>query len=144
MIVCPIVAGIIAYVFASLSSPLKAIGEVGGFANPLVWGPAFVAGFLLSYATRQRAARWVWLWGFGWLAVGIGDSVRFYDPHYYQGCSNFQNVVNAFFILNSRRCGGGSSTLNGLFFTLPAISSVAYSMGAWAAIKYVDAGTEQI
>ena len=137
MIVGPIITGIVGYVFGILSYHLKAIGEIGEFANPLIWGPGFVLGFLLSYVTRQRAACWVWLCGLVWIAVGILDSVRYYDPRYSQGCSDFENVLNAFFIMNSHRCGGGSSTLAGLLFTLPAVSSVAYAVGAWVAIRYM-------
>jgi hypothetical protein len=141
MIVGPMITGIVIYVltdvFGTFSLHLKAIGEIGGLANPLCWGPAFALGLALNYIARQRSACWVWLCGFVWAGMGIQDSVRYYNPLYSQGCTNFENIVNAFVTLNSHRCGGGGSTLAGLFFTFPAVSSVAYSVGAWVAIRYM-------
>jgi hypothetical protein len=137
MIVSPIIEAVAALILWNLPLHLKSVADNSGLANPLFWGPGFVLGLLLSYVTRQRAARWVWLCGFTWLAVGVWDSVHHYDSHFYQGCSAFENVVNGFFILNSHRCGGGSSTLEGLFFTMPALNSAAYAVGAWVATKYM-------
>ena len=113
------------------NSPLKPIFERGGLANPFIWGPGFVLGFLVNRIISGRFACWVWPLGVVWLAYGIWDSVHLYDPRWYQGCSASENVVNAFFILNSRKCGGGSSTLAGILFTLPAVNTIAYSLGAW-------------
>jgi hypothetical protein len=110
---------------------LKRLLDLGGLANPVSWCPGFVLGFLLNRKGSNRSACWVWPIGLAWLAYAIWDSVRSYDARWYQGCTASENVVNAFFILNARKCGGGESTLAGLFFTLPAISSVAYSIGAW-------------
>ena len=137
MIVSPIVVVITVLVFQNLPSHLKSVAETGGVANPIFWSPGFVFGLLLNYVTRHRSACWVWLCGVAWLAAGILDSIRYYDRRFYQGCSSFENVVNAFFVLNSRRCGGGGSTLAGFFFTMPALNSVAYAVGAWVAISYM-------
>jgi len=104
--------------------------DLGGLANPLVWGPGLVLGFLFNRKEFNRSACWVWPVGMAWLAYAIWDSVQSYDPRWYQGCTAAENVVNAFFILDSGKCGRGESTLAGLFFTMPAISSVAYSIGA--------------
>ena len=117
----------------------KVVVETGGLLNPFVWVPGVLLGVLfsrvLSERTARRAACWVWIVGGAWLAAAIWDSVRHYDARYYQGCSNFQNVVNAFFILDSSRCGGGERSLAGLFFTIPAINSVGYSLAAWFAVR---------
>src|SRR5208337_1962494 len=123
MIVSPFVAVIGYLIFENVLSHLKSVAEIGGIASPLAWGPAFVLGLLLNYVTRHRAACWVWLCGVAWLAAGIWDSVHLYDSRFYQGCSAFENVINAFFVLNSHRCGGGASTLEGLFFAMPALNS---------------------
>jgi hypothetical protein len=96
-----------------------------------VLGIGLGIGFLSNLANRGQTACWVWVPGLLWLVFAIWESVRNYDPRWYQGCSATQNVVNAFFILNGRKCGGGGSTLAGVFFTLPALSSIAYSAGAW-------------
>jgi hypothetical protein len=105
--------------------------ELGGFLNPLFLGPAFVLGLLVNRAKLSRFACWVWLLGAAWLVLGILDSLHGYDPRWYQGCTAPEHVVNAFFVGNSRKCGGGSDALEGLFFTFPAVNSVAYSVGAW-------------
>jgi hypothetical protein len=109
-------------------------------ARPLNWyGPYVCAvglclGFIANRNMLKRVACWVWAVGVAWLAAGIWDSTRGYDPHFSQGCSAAENVVNAFFVLNGRKCGGGGSTLAGVFFTMPALSSGAYAVGAWVAM----------
>jgi hypothetical protein len=105
--------------------------ERGGFLNPLFWAPGFILGLLVNRVKFSGFACWVWLLGAAWLAFGIVDSLHGYDPRWYQGCTPSQNIVNAFFVGNSRKCGGGESTLSGLFFTMPAINSIVYSIGAW-------------
>jgi hypothetical protein len=115
--------------------PLKLIVERGGFANPLLWGPGFVLGLLVNRIALNRVACWVWPVGVAWLTYGVLDSMHGYDPHFYRGCSALENVVNAFFILNAYRCGGGSSTLEGVFFTMPAVSCAAYALGASVAMR---------
>lgn len=132
MIVSPMI--VLMGVAVVSSSTLRWITEGGGLGNPLIWGPGFALGLLVNQKTLQHIACWVWLVGVAWLAAGIWDSINSYDARFYQGCSALENVVNGFFILNSHRCGGGSSTLEGLIFTIPALSSVAYSIGAWVPI----------
>jgi hypothetical protein len=105
--------------------------ERGGFLNPIFWAPGFILGLLVNRVKASRFACWVWLLGGVWLAFGISDSFHGYDPRWYQGCTPFQNIINAFFVGNSGKCGGGESTLSGLFFTMPAITGAAYSVGAW-------------
>jgi len=107
----------------------------GIFIECLVFAVALGIGFLVNRVTLTRLACWVWLPGLVWLVFAIRDSVRDFDPRWYQGCSATQNVVNAFFVLDSHRCGGGGSTLAGVFFTLPAFCSLAYSVGAWIALR---------
>lgn len=136
MIVSPFVVMAVYLILENIPWHLKSLAEIGRAADPLFWGPGLILGFLLNYVTRHRAACWVWLSGLAWLAVGILDSVRHYDRRFYQECTAFANVVNAFFVLDSHRCGGGESTLEWLFFTMPALNSVAYAVGAWVAIKY--------
>jgi hypothetical protein len=133
LIVSPFIVVMLAVAIEAIfkESAPKGVLDLGGIANPVVWFPGFALGFFLNRKGSNRSACWVWLIGLAWLAYAIWDSVHSYDARWYQGCTASQNVVNAFFILNSRKCGGGESTLAGLFFTLPAISSVAYSIGAW-------------
>jgi hypothetical protein len=104
-------------------------------ANPVFWTSGFVLGFLINRGTQTWIAALIWIGGLVWLAFGIWDSVRLYDPRFYQGCSAADNVVNAFFIMSSQRCGGGESTLAGILFTLPAVNSAAYGAGAWLSLR---------
>jgi hypothetical protein len=111
--------------------------------GPYVCAVGFALGFVINRRTLKRAACYVWIAGLTWLAVGIGSSVNNYDPHFYQGCSVLENVANSFFILNGRECGGGGSTLGGVFFAMPAMNSVAYAVGAWLALRLRKRRSEQ-
>ena len=92
-------------------------------------------GYVASWATLGSAARWIWIPGLTWLAFGIRDEVRHFDPRFSQGCSAEQYVINSFFVLDSSRCSGGEGpTLAGLVLTLPAFCSVAYAVGASVAL----------
>ena len=118
-----------------LHSPhLEPILEFGGIANPFLWASGFVLGFLINRSTHTWIAALTWTAGLAWLAAAIWDSVSRYDPRFSQGCSAAEDVLNAFFIVNSYRCSGGES-MAFLFFTLPAVNSVAYSVGAWLSLR---------
>jgi hypothetical protein len=110
--------------------------ERGGFLSPLFWTPGFILGLLVNRVKSSRFACWVWLLGAAWLVFGILDSLHGYDPRWYQGCTPSQNIVNAFFVGNSRKCGGGESILYVLLFTMPAINSITYSIGAWLGLVF--------
>lgn len=105
--------------------------ETGGFLNPVSWVAGLAIGFLANRRTPRQYPCWIWTIGMVWLVYGIFDAAHGYNPIFYQGCSLRQNIVNAFFILDSHKCGGGSSTLEGLFFTFPALNSAAYREGLW-------------
>jgi hypothetical protein len=91
-------------------------------------------GFLVNRVALMRVACWVWVPGLIWLAFGLLGWVQHYDPRWHGGCSVGQDVVNAFFLVDSRKCGGGDEGLNWLVFTFPASNSVAYAVGAWIAL----------
>jgi hypothetical protein len=129
-------------------SRLKSVVECGGLLNPVVWVPGVVLGlfvnrFLNRLTSRRDAGCWVWIVGVAWLSLGILGSVRSYEARYAQGCSALQDVFNAFVILNTRRCEGGESTLAGIFFTIPAINSIGYAVGAALALRLRQEGPEQ-
>ncbi len=124
------------YALQHASPHLKSVIEGGGLLNPLIWIPGITLGFLTNRLIPRGAACWVWIVGALWLASGVWDSIYHNDVRYYQGCSALQNTVNAFFILNARRCGGGESTLSGLVFTTPAISSVVMRLDRGSLCDY--------
>lgn len=142
-----VIAAVIVDSFLKGALRLSAVVDWGGFLNPFWWIPGIVLGLLvnqfLNRRTPRRAACWVWIAGALWLTAGIWDSVRYYDARYSQGCSVLQDVVNAFFILDSQRCRDGDSGLAGLFFTLPAMSAATYSVGAWFALRLRKRHQEQ-
>jgi hypothetical protein len=116
---------------------LKPIVDFGGPFDPIFWAPGFVIGFLLIRPLKQPAACWVWILGIIWLAVGVHESLYWYHlyyPRYYGTCSAWDNIKNEFVLMDSSRCGGSSEILKGFVFTTPALSSVGYSLGAWAAL----------
>jgi len=117
---------------------LRSAVDYGGVLNPVVWIPAIALGFfanrLIKEGPFRRVACWVWVVGIVWLSLAIWDSVRHADLRYYQDCSVVQSTVNSFFTLDSTRCQGGESTLAGLFFTIPAINSIGYAIGAAIAL----------
>jgi hypothetical protein len=117
-------------------SGLKSLVDAGGFLNPFFWIPGIVVGFLIARSVPRRTACWVSVAGVIWLAFGTADSLRHYDPRWHEGCSAGETVVNAFFIGDSAKCAGGESTLAGMFFTLPAVNSVAYAVGAWLSLRF--------
>lgn len=131
-----VIAAVIADPFLKDAAPwLKSVVQWGGLLNPFAWIPGIALGLTVNRIldTRRRVVCWVWIVGVVWLTAGIWDSVRHYDARYSQGCSVLQNVANAFFILDSQRCGDAGPTLAGLFFTIPAINSIGYAVGAWLA-----------
>lgn len=140
-IVAMIVASVLAVLLGAFvgamfaSAPrLQDLATAVGVASPFLWGPGAVLGFLVNKTARSRLACWVWLPGVVWVVNPILASIRDYDPRYSQGCTPTQNMLNEFFILNSHRCGGASTVLTGLFFVLPALNAIAYSIGAAVAL----------
>jgi hypothetical protein len=131
-----VMAAVIANPFLKDAPRLKSAVDWDGFLNPIAWIPGIVFGLFVNRLLKPgRVACWVWIVGLAWMTAGIWDSVRRYDARYTQGCSIVQNVVNDFVILDTQQCGGGESPLAGLVFTLPAISSTGYAIGAWLALR---------
>jgi hypothetical protein len=90
-------------------------------------------GFLFNRDFPRREACWVWISGLVWLALGVWESVRFYHPRSAHGCSVTENAINALLVMDGRKCEGDESGLAAVFYTMPALSSIAYSLGAWIA-----------
>jgi hypothetical protein len=137
-IVSVLLTGAVQTFLEDLPARYRSLTHVIDWYGPYVCAVGVALGFVVNRRTLKRAACYVWIAGLTWLAVGIGTSVSNYDPRFYQGCSVLEIVTNSLFILNGRKCGGGGSTLAGVIFTMPAMNSVAYAVGAWIAMRLSD------
>jgi hypothetical protein len=138
-----VIAEVIAEPFLRDAPRLESVVDRGGYLNPIAWIPGIVFGFFVNRLLKpRRVACWVWIVGVIWLTSAIWYLARHYDASYTQGCSIVRTVVNDFFILDAQRCGGGQSTLAGLFFTMPAINSIGYAVGARLALRFREKRSE--
>src|SRR5579864_4159441 len=101
-----------------------------GVANPFLWAPGLLLGFVLNRIALRRTACWVWVVGLVWMAFGLLASLLSYHARWLGICSPFDSIMSGFFSMNQGYCGDSS---NVMAFTLPTFSSIAYSAGAWAA-----------
>jgi hypothetical protein len=94
---------------------------------------AFLTGyFVVSGSNRSRAATWTWIVGVLWLAYGIYDAARFWDPRFYLERSRWMYAYANLFT-PPPRCSA-SECLGELIFTMPFTASVMYSIGAYIKI----------
>jgi hypothetical protein len=105
--------------------------------NPLGWGPGFILGFLVNRRMRNRSACWAWPLSTAWLAYGIWDECRAYRfPAWFPPKGDFvHRAWHMFFTSPHDADAWGGSSLALLVFTMPALGSVAYSLGAWVALR---------
>lgn len=96
--------------------------QIDAWYGPVVWGPALVLGFLIRRRLRQREACLVWSVGLAWLAAGL-HSVKSFDH-------TWSRVQMDLFPTKQADCSG-TECLYVLFYTVPVICSLAYSIGAY-------------
>ena len=103
------------------------------------WGSAFLLGLVINDHMRNRSACWVGVVGVVSLVLFVladAWSVRHYS--YYANCVQghyWKYEYSQFFALDSSRyCG--SDGFGQLFITTPVLSSIAYSIGAWLALRF--------
>jgi hypothetical protein len=109
-----------------------------GVANPVLWGPGLIMGLLVNRFALKSTAYWVWLVGMVWIAYGIFASLHAYHAGFSGICSPLDNIRGEFFSFsNNGYCGGGE---NVMLFTVPTLSSIAYSLGAWVALRFGRSG----
>lgn len=101
----------------------------------LLFAVGSILGFRLNRAFPRREACWVWISGLAWLALGVRESVRFYHPRWAHGCSLTENIISSFLLMDVRKCEGDESALAAVFYTMPALASIAYSLGALIALR---------
>src|SRR5579864_9424813 len=115
-----------------ISSVLPIQGPDFGTAyNPLFWLPALIVGFLVNRKTMNRSACLVGALGvivlfalMQWEVSGLSRSeyyVKLTGGHYWR--HEFQQMLSPW----DRDCGS-SECLRKLFFTVPVVVSVAYSV----------------
>jgi hypothetical protein len=104
--------------------------------SPLGWGPGFILGFFVNRGMRDRIACWGWPLSTAWLVYGIWDECRDYRfPPWNPAKGDFVHRGWHMFFTSFKDAGAwGGSPLAILVFTIPALGSVAYSLGAWVAL----------
>jgi hypothetical protein len=130
-VVCVIVGDILIGILmrAIGVGPIRALDAWYG---PFVWWPGLVLGFFVNRRTLQRAACFVWLPGLVWLVYGILSTAAGWHP---DGMSWMTRVRTELFPLTHDQCGM-TECLGVLFYTWPALNSVAYSISAALALLF--------
>ena len=136
LIVGPMIVFVVllaAVVLFDNSHAINPVLKAGGVLNPLLWGPGLILGLLVNRFVLKSTACWVWLVGMAWIVCGILAAFFSYHTRFSGICSPFENVMTGFFSFDSNYCGGGEKVMR---FTLPTFSSIAYSLGAWVALRF--------
>lgn len=118
------------------SSIINSVLNAGGVLNPLLWGPGLIFGILLNRFVLRRTACWVWVAGMVWMACGICAALYSYHGRFAGICSPVDSITNGFFFSVPKQpyCGDHG---NLMLFTLPTLSAIAYSLGAWITLWFV-------
>jgi hypothetical protein len=136
MVISPIVVFVVvlsAVLIFNNSRGIDSVLNAGGAANPLLWVPGLMLGLLVNRFVLKSTACWVWLAGVVWMAYGMFASLHAYHARFSGICSPLDNIRGGFFSFASNYCGGGE---NVFLFTVPTLSSIAYSLGAWTALRF--------
>jgi hypothetical protein len=104
-----------------------------GVASVFLFGPGLLFGLLLNRIALRRTACWAWLVGMIWMVCGMVESSYSYRARWLGICSPFDSIVSGFFSVGSGYCGDRGNMGK---FTLPAFISIAYSLGAWIALRF--------
>jgi hypothetical protein len=75
------------------------------------------------------------------MGVWVWDAVHTYDPRWCEGCSVLQNVWRNLFTVGYSSCM--QECLGELFGTTPLLNSIAYSLGAFFALRSKRANAQQ-
>jgi hypothetical protein len=138
MVISPIVVFVVilsaVIIFNNSPGITSALGA-GGVASPVLSGPGLILGLLVNRFALKSTACWVWLAGMVWIACGIFAWLHGYHARFSGICSPLDSIKGGFFSLasNYAYCGGGENVFR---FTVPTFSSIAYSLGAWVALRF--------
>jgi hypothetical protein len=102
--------------------------------SPMIALVAVFSGyFVVGRGQSRHAAAWTWTVGVLWLAYGIYDTARGWDPSW-----SHENTRWAYAYANlfapPPRCSG-SECLGEAIFTMPFTASVMYSIGAFIKLR---------
>ncbi len=107
--------------------------------NPFIWLPGFFLGFAVNRFVRHRSAPFVGVVGLVFL-VGVmfwDVSILKHGGHYpYLTPGNYWDYELLVLFSPSDKACGDSECLGKLFVTAPFVISVAYSIGAWLALRF--------
>jgi hypothetical protein len=106
------------------------------FYNPLFWITAFVLGLLINRRTRHRSAYWcAAITTFCLILVIWSDLSGMRSSQYAQTATGGHFLRYELSVLFSPECRG-SKCVEQIFVTAPFITSLAYAMGAWLAMRF--------
>lgn len=138
------VAGFFAFVLAEKTGlSLGNGGTIFGTAyNPWFWIPAGLSGYFVNRVTRNRSACVV-----GSVALLLLFALMSRDVSFHQQTPYFSQLINdqyhghywryefeQLLSPSDAKCGS-SECLGKLLFTLPVVTSIAYSIGAWLGLR---------
>jgi hypothetical protein len=96
------------------------------WSSPSGWWPGLILGITIGLVARDTSACWVWISGLVWIAYGtqvasllFGASLDSWVTH----------TKHSFFPTTLRECSSGEC-LGVFFFTMRALNTIVYSVGA--------------
>jgi hypothetical protein len=125
-------------VFSVVFSLLGIHASLGTAYNPFFWIPALITGFLVNRRLATRSAALIGVLGAVFLLVIIWwDASTLSRSEYFvhlTGGHYWRYAAEQPLSPSDRDCGS-SECLGKVFFTVPAVISVAYSVGAWLGLE---------
>src|SRR5882762_10010552 len=106
--------------------------------SPAFWGSSFLVGFFVGRYSKDGCAIWIGPAALLIFAALIVASVPGYEQSQYElAISNhsfLKYIWGGLFSVDSSMCGS-EECLGKAMFTTPVLNCVAYSIGAWLAIR---------
>jgi hypothetical protein len=144
MVISPMVVFVVvlsAVILFNNSHGINSVLNAGGAANPFLWGTGLILGLLVNRFALKSTACWVWLVGMVWIACGLFASLYTYHARFAGICSPLDSIWNGFFSYGSYGSSYCGDHQNLMRFTVPTFNSIAYSLGAWVALRFGASGT---